>query len=152
MRRRTPLVVVLLGLAAAAVRAGDEPSGGGDLAKLQGTWTTKAGPKKSIPVTLEIKDDKAVVALKTPQGLKIRAEGRVRLDPDARPRALDWVEFTAPDGEEMPQIAAIYELDGDTFRVCCGGPNAARPSKFEPGDGPLADVVVFRRAAAAKQH
>ena len=34
---------------------------------------------------------------------------------------------------------------GDTFTVCNGGMNGSRPKEFKPGDGALAEVVVFER-------
>ena len=77
--------------------------------------------------------------------MTIQAKGEISLHEADRPRGLDWVKFTALDGQDMPEVLAIYELDGDTLRVCNGGPNNDRPKEFKPGDGALADVVVFRR-------
>ncbi|MBX6315430.1 MAG: TIGR03067 domain-containing protein [Isosphaeraceae bacterium] len=142
-RMRMMLLAALTAAALGAGPAGKVPEG--DLARLQGQWTASAGPKKDIPVVLTIEGASVTVQVTTPQGLKVRAAGEIRLDETTRPRALDWVHFTALDGQDMPEILGIYELDGDTLRVCNGGPNNNRPTEFKPGDGALADVLVFKR-------
>jgi hypothetical protein len=81
----------------------------------------------------------------TPQGLKISVRGELRVHEGAAPRALDWVNFTGLDSQDLPDIPAIYEIRGETFRVCNGGPNSARPSEFKAGESILADVHVFER-------
>ena len=117
----------------------------GDLAKLQGRWSAKAGAKRNLAVVLEIEGREAQVQITTPQGLKFQVRGEITVNESASPRALDWVHFNGLDDQEMPEILAIYRLDGDQFQVCNGGPNNARPTEFKPGDGALADVVVFER-------
>ena len=44
----------------------------------------------------------------------------------------------------MP-LLGIYTLEGNRFTVCNGGLNRSRPTEFKPGDGILAEVVVFER-------
>ncbi len=148
---RISMFFSLLILAAPALAAPpDRPEG--DLAKLQGTWTTKAGPNKDIPVWMEIKNDKVSVRLKIPlQGLEIRAEGTVKIDDSVTPHTLDWVGFTALDGQDMPEVLAIYEWDGEKFRLCNGGPNSDRPTEFKPGENSLADVLIFERPARTEK-
>jgi uncharacterized protein (TIGR03067 family) len=151
MRLLTFLSVSMLTFAPFATAAPPDRPVEGDLAKLQGAWTTKAGPNKDIPVLLEIKEDRVTVRLKVPlQGLEIRAEGTVRVDESVTPHALDWTGFTALDGQDMPEVLAIYEFKGETFRICNGGPNSDRPTEFKPGENSLADVLEFRRAPASK--
>ena len=142
------LTASLLALAAAAGTAPADPATSGDLARLQGRWTANAGARGKVPVILEIRGSNVSVHFKTPQGLTVRAEGAVRINESTTPRSLDWVDFTAPDGEELPRILSIYELDGEAFRLCNGGLNDPRPSTFKAGESPLASVVTFRRASA----
>lgn len=120
-----------------------------DLARLQGRWTTRAGPRGKIPVVLDVEGRKVTVRFTTPQGLKIKAEGAIRLNEQAAPKALDWVEFSTPDGQDLPDVLGIYEFDGDALRVCNGGLNDARPAEFRPGEGLLAAVLVFKKEAKA---
>ncbi len=117
----------------------------GDLAKLQGSWTTKAGPKRDVPVTMAIKGRQVIVDVASPLGLAIHAEGRLKIDDTAKPKTIDWLEFSIVDGHEMPEVLGLYELKGDTFKMVNGGPNNGRPSEFKKGDGALADIIIFNR-------
>ena len=119
-----------------------------DLDRFQGVWTACAGPKRGIAVTMEVRGEDVAVTVKPPVGAPIKAKGRLRVDPSASPKALDWVRLTADDGQAFPEILGIYEFLGDSFRVCTGGLSNARPTEFEPGDGVLCDVVTFRRPPA----
>jgi uncharacterized protein (TIGR03067 family) len=145
MKARFPLIFAAIAVAFPLLAAAPEPTPTGDLALLQGEWKATAGSKKEIAVTLTVKGRDARVDIKLPQGVTIQAKGEISLHEGERPRGLDWVRFTALDGQDMPEVLAIYELDGDTLRVCNGGPNNNRPKEFKRGDGALADVVVFRR-------
>lgn len=120
-----------------------------DLGRLQGCWTAKTGPKRNFHVTLEIEGHAARVKIITPQGVTLRAHGEVRIDESTSPHALDWVHFQGVNDQELPDILAIYELAGDTFRVCNGGPDNDRPREFKAGDGLLADIVTIQRAKDA---
>ena len=117
----------------------------GDLAKLQGDWTVKAGPRRDIPVTLTIRGRTVAVDVASPLGLTIHAEGKIKINESTRPKTVDWVEFSIVDGQDMPEILGLYELTGDAFKLVNGGPNNGRPTEFKKGDGALADVLVFRR-------
>jgi uncharacterized protein (TIGR03067 family) len=138
------LVVLSLGVPTAA--AADAVSG--DLAQLQGHWVAKAGPKKGLVVDLQIDGRMAKVKVTTPQGVSLQAQGEIRLDARSAPKSLDWINFTTLDDERIPEMLAIYELEGERFRVCNAGPNNARPTEFKPGEGILADLVVFERKPA----
>jgi uncharacterized protein (TIGR03067 family) len=120
----------------------------GDLGRLQGCWTTTAGPGRDIAVTLGVRGRAITVDLATPQGLKISVEGEIKVDEAASPKAIDWVKLTLPDGTGLPDTLGIYEIDGDALKLCTGGPSNGRPSAFVPGAGALADVVVFTRRKA----
>jgi uncharacterized protein (TIGR03067 family) len=116
-----------------------------DLGRLQGRWTARAGAHREFRVVLSIQGRRANATIKTPQGISFEVQGQVRLDETTSPRSLDWVNFSGADQQEFPQIPAIYKLDRDTFTLCNGGMNGTRPKEFKPGDGALADVVVFER-------
>ena len=72
----------------------------------------------------------------------------MKLDETTSPRRLDWIKFTGADQQEFPPVLGIYTVEGDRFTVCNGGLNGSRPSEFKPGDGILAEVVVFERERA----
>ncbi len=133
-----------LGTFTASVGA-ETPSAENDLARLQGRWAARAGARREVRVMLEIKGCKATATIKTPHGARLLLTGQVKLDETTSPRRLDWIKFTGADQQEFPPLLAIYTLKGDRFTVCNGGMNGSRPSDFKPGDGILAEVVVFER-------
>jgi uncharacterized protein (TIGR03067 family) len=138
------VIAASLGLTWAA-RAGETTPGDGDLARMQGRWTARAGARREVRVVLDIKGCKATATIKTPHGAKLLFTGEVKLDETTSPRRLDWIKFTGADQQEFPPLLGIYTLKGDRFTVCNGGLNKSRPSDFKPGDGILAEVVVFER-------
>jgi len=143
MKVSMPILLVLLGL---NVHAADEAvSRDGDLNRLQGRWTAEAGTRHEIHVMIEIKGRGVCAAIKTPQGLDFQVQGELKLDETTSPRSLDWKKLVGPDQQPLPEIAAVYKINGDTFTVCNGGFLGARPKEFKPGEGALADVVVFHR-------
>ncbi|MFO0908206.1 MAG: TIGR03067 domain-containing protein [Isosphaeraceae bacterium] len=119
----------------------------GDLARMQGRWVTRAGERQELKVQLQIKGSNASVTITTPQGLTLEAAGEVRIDESVSPHALDWSHFTGADTIELPDIPAIYEFVDGGFRVCNGGPNNARPTRFQAGSGVLAGLHTFERPA-----
>jgi uncharacterized protein (TIGR03067 family) len=123
----------------------------GDLARLQGEWTAKAGPEKNIPVTLTVKGRSVTLNFTTPQGEERTLKGEIVLNEAAKPKAIDWVKFTRPDGEEVPPNLGIYTLEGDEFTVCSGGPNNERPTEFKAGEGGPPQLVVFTRKGAGSK-
>jgi uncharacterized protein (TIGR03067 family) len=139
------LVSIVFTLATTASALAAEPPREGDIARLQGRWTAKAGPQGNIQVLLEIQGQQARVDIATPQGLKFQVQGELRINDKVLPRTLDWVKFTGLDEQDLPDIPAIYELDGETFKVCNGSPNSTRPKEFKRGEGILAGIVVFER-------
>ncbi|WP_165072192.1 TIGR03067 domain-containing protein [Paludisphaera rhizosphaerae] len=133
-------------MTAAWAEAGEDGLVSGDLAKLQGKWETQAGASRELRVTLEFTGKQAHVVIHTPQGLKIKARGEIRIDESTSPKRVDWVGFSAGDFQAIPEIQGVYKLEGEALILCNGGFNGARPVDFAPGDGPLADVVAFRRS------
>ena len=151
--KTTTLPAMLLSLALPALAPAAGPAGpaadvAGDLAKFQGRWATHAGAKGKVAVLLEFQGRQVTARITTPQGLEVLAEGSLRIDEAATPKALDWVEFTSPDGAELPQLRGIYEFDGEALRIRNAALSDPRPVAFQPGEGPLAAVLVFRRPAA----
>ncbi len=138
-------LVLMVALEPVAVACAGESPVEGDLARLQGRWVTRAGARRNIVVVLDVEGRSAKVDITTPQGLKFHATGELRINESVAPRALDWVGFSGLDSQDLPDIPAIYEISGETFKVCNGGPNSARPSEFKPGENILADIHVFEQ-------
>lgn len=65
-------------------------------------------------------------------------DGEYKMDAAAKPKTIDLIS----NGRPAP---GIYELDGDTFKLCMSeGNNAVRPAEFKP-DGMRTVVVTFKR-------
>jgi uncharacterized protein (TIGR03067 family) len=143
MRKTRYLATLVLMFSAVAV---DGAERGSDISRLQGKWTAKAGPKHDVQVLIEFEGKHTRIEIATPQGLKCLVRGEVKLDEKAEPRALDWTNLVCDDGQELPEMLAIYNLGDKTFTVCNAGPGAERPTAFKDGEGALAGCVTFERA------
>lgn len=152
MRAILPTMLVFAAmLGETSLVRGAEVAAEGDLARLQGRWITRAGPRKKMLVTLNVEGNKALVDIRTPQGVTFHAKGEIRVNSATNPRSLDWVGFTGPDSQDLPEISAIYEIRGESFTVCNGGANNTRPSEFKAGESVLADLHVFERVKPAPE-
>jgi uncharacterized protein (TIGR03067 family) len=106
--------------------AGDDK----ELKKLEGTWKLVSGEQgdKEIPAELlktaklVIKGDKHFVTM---GGKEI--VGTHKLDPTTKPKSID-----ATDGDS--KMLGIYEIKGDTFKVCFAEPGKDRPKDFKAGN------------------
>jgi uncharacterized protein (TIGR03067 family) len=146
--KATLLSIVLVSLSLNVDAAEKAAPKDGDLGLLQGRWTAMAGARRQVRVVLEVKGQAVSVAITTPQGLEFTAEGELKLDEKTTPRSLNWYNFIGPGEQPLPEIAAVYIVEGDTFTVCNGGFHGARPKEFKPGESALADLVVFHRVGA----
>jgi uncharacterized protein (TIGR03067 family) len=123
---RLPLLLVpVLGLIAAA---DDAPPKG--LEKAQGSWVLKG----LVVEGKEIKasDLKATLSLKGADYVYTNGDtinkGIYQVDPSKKPMSLDIVCKQGPDkGKTLP---AIFEVDGDTMRICLSIKDKERPKDF----------------------
>ncbi|MGE3805096.1 MAG: TIGR03067 domain-containing protein [Gemmataceae bacterium] len=132
---------LLLSLAPAARSDEDK-----DSKSLQGTWlaqTAELGGKpfpdeirKTIKLTLE--DGKYTVSV-----AKNLDKGTVKLDPVAKPKAMDITGTEGPNRGR--KYLAIYELDGDTLKICYDLSGKARPNEFKSTAGSQLFLVTYQR-------
>jgi uncharacterized protein (TIGR03067 family) len=119
---------------------------------MQGTWVPASAELggKMFPdelrksIKLVVKDDTYTVTIG-----KTVDQGTVKLKPTAKPKELD---ITGTDGPNKGKtILAIYELDGDTLRVCydLGGKN--RPTAFESKEGTQLFLVTYKREKPSRE-
>ena len=77
------------------------------------------------------------------RGDTVIAEATAQLDPAKKPKAID-VRFTK--GERKGKtILGIYEIEGDTFRVCVARPGDERPAEFSAKAGSGRILIVYKR-------
>lgn len=104
-----------------------------DVSLLQGTWTM---------VSLEIDGKQmpaggAHIVLKgerfVTSGMGAEYEGTIAIDEKKKPKALDMTFVTGP--EKGNTNLGIFELKGDTWRLCLDMTGKSRPSKFASKPG-----------------
>lgn len=127
----------------------------GDLKKLQGTW---------FILTLEMEEQKyptggSKIAIQGDRFVSLNMgaeyEGSVTVDETQTPKTFDLLFEKGP--EKGNKSLGIYELDGDTWKICLGLTGKRRPTKFaaEKGTGHALETLqresAEERAAAEKR-
>jgi uncharacterized protein (TIGR03067 family) len=138
------LFAVLALLLSFSLAARSEDAKDGD--SIDGAWvpSTAELAGKMFPddirktMKLVVKDGKYTVTVS-----KQVDQGTVKLNPSAKPKAMDIVGTDGP--SKGKTILAIYERDGDTLRICydLGGKN--RPTEFKTKDDTLLFLVTYKR-------
>lgn len=112
----------------------------------QGTWRAVAFEADGSPVApQQYQDARLVIAgdrftLWNPlPDAEQRVEGTFRVDPSKAPKELDL----HLDGGKT--VREVYELEGDTLRVCYPVRGGDRPTSLEAGPGSGLALVVYRR-------
>jgi uncharacterized protein (TIGR03067 family) len=138
------VVLVAVGLMLAADKPADEIKK--ELKKFEGTWkiVSVEAEGEKLPTDM-FKDSKLV--LKDDQFTftegKTVSKGTFKVDPSKKPKTID-IKFT--EGPEKGQtLMGIYEIDGDTYKVCLDPTGKKRPTKFESKKGSGAVVEVLKR-------
>jgi uncharacterized protein (TIGR03067 family) len=144
MTRMLTATVLALGLSAAAA---DEKAEKDELARFDGVWKGvsvvedgKEMPKaEAEAVRLTVAGEKYTLKVGDQE-----IEGTHKLDPTTKPKRIDAVRTKGPQkGEKM---VGIYELDGDTFRVCFAAAGKAdRPTEFKSAAGSGHRLLVLKR-------
>jgi uncharacterized protein (TIGR03067 family) len=118
-----------------------------ELQKLQGAWTFasqvvngKAIPAENLKnLTLNMEGDKFTVK----QGEEMYQTGRQKLDPSKTPKTLNAEVTEGP--EKGSVMLGIYELDGDTLKVCFDLEGKKRPTGFKSTAGSNTILIVHKR-------
>jgi uncharacterized protein (TIGR03067 family) len=120
-----------------------------DLKKMEGVWevgSIEQGGKKSpedkikeADLRLHITGNKFIYKA---AGQTVM-EGTFEIGSDKNPKTLD-VKGKDPSGKEEKTVG-IYQMDGDTMRVCFVPEGSDRPAKFETKEGTKAALIVYKR-------
>jgi uncharacterized protein (TIGR03067 family) len=117
--------------------------------KLQGTWTaTKAerdGKSADDVVGNRLSFTGNRFRIQSKDG-KLLYAGTVRVDPNAKPAAIDFEHTEA--NLKGKAWKGIYILDGETLTICDNAPNLdkGRPTAFEAKGGSGYVSITFKRA------
>jgi uncharacterized protein (TIGR03067 family) len=129
----------------------DEPKGKNDMDKLAGTWTCTSAVNDGKPLSAEVRQQLRLTltkegGYKTERGDQVLFDSTFTIDPAKTPRRID---ITGTEGENAGKTAqGIYELDGDTLKICYTMPGKDRPKAFESKEGSRATFVVWKRVKA----
>jgi uncharacterized protein (TIGR03067 family) len=114
-----------------------------DLEFLQGTWGYAAMEVDGRKVEDAINEARIVVEGDrfTTTGMGATYKGIVKVDAVSSPRRLDLVFTEGP--EKGNTSLAIYELDGDTWKLCLTAGGKERPTEFttRPGSGHAFEIL-----------
>ncbi len=122
-----------------------------ELAKLQGAWSIVALEVDGATMPENsVRGSQIVVKGSTFDTISMGAtyQGKLKIDAAKTPKTLDLIFEAGP--EKGNRALAIYELDGDTWRICLTVTAKTRPKAFAttPGSG-LALETLKRGAAEA---
>ena len=118
-----------------------------EVRKFQGTWTFEssetggkelpAGELKGVIVIFE--GDKHTVK----KGDEVIQVGTQKLDPSKSPKTIDVTLTEGPNKGAV--MLGIYEIDGDTLKVCFDPQGKKRPTEFKSAPGSENFVNVHKR-------
>jgi uncharacterized protein (TIGR03067 family) len=146
---------LVLGLVVAPFAAADEKA---EIAKLRGKWQVTAMEMRGMKMPAESIGPLKMAVLELGDGkLAIRAgdrvlhEGTFKIDASDTPKTIEgalMANVGRNKGKGNGETIGIYEVDGDTLRICFGGPGGGRPPKeFKTtGEGGGSSMVTYRRA------
>jgi uncharacterized protein (TIGR03067 family) len=111
------------------------------LKSLQGKWKTvsivangEAVPEERVAKTTVTIKDKELVLSVTPDQV-----ATITLDPTQKPT---WIDVT---NHMKEKLLGIYELSGETLKICLAAPGEKRPTRFESTkEGKTAYLVLKR--------
>jgi uncharacterized protein (TIGR03067 family) len=135
---------MLVCVSAAPLARGEEAKD--DARKIQGTWKPVTAELAGKPFPDEVRKAMTLVLTDGKYTFTIgeqKDEGTVKLDPAKSPRAMDVVGTKGPN--QGKTFLAIYELKGDTLRVCYDLSGKARPKEFKTQPDTGLFLVEYKR-------
>ena len=122
-----------------------------DLKDMTGTWkveAAEAGGKK-----IESEDLKEIVVKITGDRYEVKVKdkldaGTLKLDETQKPKTMDATDTEGLDAGKV--VKAIYELSGDTLRVCYAMEGGDRPTEFATKEGSPLLMLTYKREKKAE--
>jgi uncharacterized protein (TIGR03067 family) len=143
MTRHAAVFAVMVVGVGLPLAAGDANEGAimKDMAALKGTWavvwTERDGKRasdeevKGVRFTIE-ENGKALLK----KGEQVLFEGTIKVDPTKKPKTGDATQTSEGENKGKTTLS-IYEIEGDTLKICSAKPGKDRPGEFssKPGSG-----------------
>jgi uncharacterized protein (TIGR03067 family) len=147
MKRSTPrafaLAVSMLVFSAAAR--------GDDLKAMEGTWKVESAEAEGQKIESEDLKELMVKIAGDRYDLKIKDKtdaGTLKLDETQKPKTLDG---TDTEGDDVGKVTkAIYELSGDTLKVCYALNGGERPKELATSAGSSLLLITYKREKKAE--
>ncbi len=139
----TVLACVCMG---SIVRADESSPAGDDAKKVQGTWKPVSAEVAGKPFPDDVLKTMKLILADGKYTVMVREqpdEGTVKLDATQSPRAMDIVGARGPNrGKTIP---AIYELNGETLKICYDLSGKSRPKEFKTVPGSQLFLAEYQR-------
>jgi uncharacterized protein (TIGR03067 family) len=140
------LGIPFVGLALAAGVAAED-TGKADLKRLEGTWRMtsveidgkKIPPDDLKPMSVVFRGDTYTVK----NDDKEVEKGTQKLDPSQTPKTID--AHVVEGSDKGKDQLGIYELSGDTLKVCFAAAGQERPKEFASKPGSKHEFGIFQR-------
>ena len=148
MRRTVFCVLAMLGSADASAD-GENGALKKELHAMAGTWRAvsverdgKAAPGEALKELVMTRDVSGKVVIRRREMVVLESMVK-KLDPSKKPKTIDMEQVV---GEHKGKIIqGIYEIDGDTLRVCLAQPGKERPTEFSAKAGSSNALAVYKR-------
>jgi uncharacterized protein (TIGR03067 family) len=143
--KRQALALLALGLltASGAARGDDAQKD-----KLEGTWQVVQVESGGQQVPANGLKEMQVVLTQDNLAIQLsparKQLGTYRTDPTRRPKAIDLLATVGPDKGKT--LAGVYQLDGDTLKLCFSEPGTDRPKGFATKKGSGGMCLSLKRA------
>jgi uncharacterized protein (TIGR03067 family) len=139
-------MTALLALVSVLMMNADLP-GDSDLDKLQGTWVLAKMEVDGEAISPENfknwQSDYKGNKLTLHAGETVRRRGIVTLEPSRNPKAINTWDQDGPFEDQT--VPGIYEIDGDTLKVCFARPGEDRPKEFTTKDNKAFLYCLYQR-------
>ncbi|HVS33990.1 MAG TPA: TIGR03067 domain-containing protein [Gemmataceae bacterium] len=116
-----------------------------DMDALQGKWQITALTRdgKDAEVSKDavriVKDNKYTVN----PNPNTTIEGTFKIDPTTKPKSIDITQTNGPNAGKTS--LGVYDLDGDTLKICWAPPGKDRPTDFKSAEGSGVLLAVHKK-------
>jgi uncharacterized protein (TIGR03067 family) len=142
----TALGIGLVASACLAAKAADDPKAEAvkaELKRFEGTWKFVSMEINGKPVpAANLQDSRLTfVGDRFSSGTDEQNKGTFAVDPTVMPKTID---IAVGEGGKF-KILGIYELEGDTYKICSANPGKPRPTEFSAKAGTGRGLTVMSR-------
>jgi len=134
----------MLALTLCASAFGQEPSA--DAKALEGKWMVATAELGGEPFPKVVTQAMRLTVTGEKYAFtegKTLDQGTVKIDPSKKPKTMDIIGTDGPNKDKT--FLAIYDVQGDTFRVCYDLTGKVRPTEFATKKGGVLFLVTYQR-------